>query len=297
MWRTSMPADGAERQAFEVLVLREILPHAVGLVTGARRRIADRQRADLAPPPTGSAPAATATRRARRRCCRSRTPNRRAAAATRRRRPARADRGWRWRIRRGSADAAAAGRRIGCAAAAAIELAFEPGESGRRSVASSGRRAPGGGIVPVCSLRTTFSQSSALLGDSSARSSVSSASPAGLDPLVVAGDAVAVEHLAVGCGGGRGSDRLRPGSPLPEHSRRRKRRTSRQPARTADVSSVIRSGPSILPDSRHSCHLPFPLPFGLAGERRRRGGGESRLRGIADNGCLARAALRMFRSP
>ena len=40
-------ADGAERQAVEMLILREVLPNAVGVAAGRHARVADRQRADL----------------------------------------------------------------------------------------------------------------------------------------------------------------------------------------------------------------------------------------------------------
>ena len=41
------PADGAERQAVEMLILREVLPNAVGLAARRDARVADRQGADL----------------------------------------------------------------------------------------------------------------------------------------------------------------------------------------------------------------------------------------------------------
>ena len=41
-------ADGAERQSVEVHVLRQILPHGVGVAAGRDARIADGGRADLA---------------------------------------------------------------------------------------------------------------------------------------------------------------------------------------------------------------------------------------------------------
>ncbi len=41
------PADGAKRQAVEVLILRQILSNAVGLAARRDARVADRERADL----------------------------------------------------------------------------------------------------------------------------------------------------------------------------------------------------------------------------------------------------------
>ena len=169
-------ADGAERQPLDVLVLRQVLPDAIGVAAGPHRGIADRQRADLAAPPSDSAPAATARRRARRRCCRSRTPNRPAAAATRRPRRAPADRGSRSRTRRGSSRWSSGRPGIRARAAAARSSSSSSDAISACSVASSGRRAPCGGMTPARSLRTTFSHISALFA-TCATSAFSSTSP------------------------------------------------------------------------------------------------------------------------
>ena len=48
VWRTRRPPTRAERQAIDVLVLRQILRHAIGVAAGPRRAIADGERADRA---------------------------------------------------------------------------------------------------------------------------------------------------------------------------------------------------------------------------------------------------------
>ena len=58
----------------------------------------------------------------------------------------------------------------------AIDLGLEPGGEGRSSVAASGRGMPAGGMAPVRSLRTTFSQVSAPAG-AIGRAQPSSTSP------------------------------------------------------------------------------------------------------------------------
>ena len=169
-------ADRAERQPVDVLVLREVLRHAVGVA--ARPRCSGS--------PTASALIFAAARQIalvqRRRDAEhvrdvveavGRIVGRQ--QRRRRRRRARADRGWRSRTRRGSGDAAAAGRdsdvrprrdRAPCSSHATSACV----------VASSGRRAPCGGITPARSLRTTFSQISAS-PDRRDRSSPSSTRP------------------------------------------------------------------------------------------------------------------------
>ena len=149
--------------AFDVRVCDASPRTTIGL--GARaeeRRVADRQRADLSPPPRDSARAAPARRRARRRCCRSPRSSRRAAAATPRRRRAPAGRGPRWRTRRGSGGAAPA--RPACARRRRVERASRATRPARRRPPRPAAAAPAGGIAPVRSLRTTFSQISAWAG-------------------------------------------------------------------------------------------------------------------------------------
>ena len=72
----------------------------------------------------------------------------------------------------------------------------------RRASARSGRGAPLGGIMPVRTLRTTFSH---VCGSrpACATSSLSSEQAAGLHPRVVAGDAVAIDHARWASGAGR----------------------------------------------------------------------------------------------
>ena len=153
-------AARAERQAFDVIVLRAIGRHAIDRAD--RRRSSDRRPPGCRPcaTPSGTARAATATPSARRRCCRTRSPRRRPEAAPWRRCRARADRESRWRIRRGSGDAAASGRgwagraRRGRARSRAARRTRRcwPGRAAACRAAASSRRA-------ACA--TTFSQVSA----------------------------------------------------------------------------------------------------------------------------------------
>ena len=107
---------------------------------------------------------------------------------------ARADRGRRWRIRSGSGGAAATGP--GWVSRAPRDRSWFRGtRRATRWSAWSGRGAPSGGIIPPRSLRTTFSQVSAPSGTRS-RSHLVERQTGGLDPLVVAGDAVTSDQRA-----------------------------------------------------------------------------------------------------
>ena len=77
---------------------------------------------------------------------------------------------------------------LGCSAAARSRPASSDAAT-LSATGLSGRGRPAGGIAPVRSLRTTFSQASAC-SLTCAGSSTSSARPAGLHTLVVAADAV-----------------------------------------------------------------------------------------------------------
>ena len=107
-WVTRVPPERAERHPVEVLILRDVAAHVIGLAERARLRVADRQLADLLRRGQIALLQRQATRSAHRRCCRSRRPNHRAAAARRHRRPSPGDRGRRWRTPRDSAGEAAA---------------------------------------------------------------------------------------------------------------------------------------------------------------------------------------------
>ena len=166
---------------------------AIGLASRATSRVADRQRADPIGRRRDSARAAPARRRAGRRCCRSRTPNRRAAAATPRRPRAPADRGSRSRTRRGSAGAAAAGP-DSASPRPRDRARLEPRRQRRRRSPRPAAACPCGGIAPVRSLRTTFFPRSRAFADGRRDVERVEREAAGLRPLVVTGDAVAIER-------------------------------------------------------------------------------------------------------
>ena len=123
--------------------------------------------------------------------------------ATRRRR-GRAGREPRCGTRRGSGGGTArCGRDSGAAAAAAVELALEPGRRARARSAGSGRGSPAGGIMPARSLRTTFSHSCACAATSASgsdfrlRSAVRSTSSWQLVTVTRDGRAVLLDELRV----------------------------------------------------------------------------------------------------
>ncbi len=133
--------------------------HVMGLQLGSHLRVADRE------PAIARRRIRVALDRARARCrespqrCRIRSSHRRRAAAASRRRRARADRESRFRIRRGSAGATTAGR----GSAHAPRAGRARFRDTRRMLAlspRSGRGSLDGGIMPVRSLRTTFSHCS-----------------------------------------------------------------------------------------------------------------------------------------
>ncbi len=152
------PAARAERQAFDVLVLRGVRRRDVGRF---RRRLPEADRRARDPCRRGQCRlrAGSARWSTNRRRCRNHGPNRRPAAASRRRSRDPADRGRRWRIRSGSGDAARPSR--GSDAPAALRSISASSQSRSPSYfASGGRGIPGGGIMPARSLRMTFSHTS-----------------------------------------------------------------------------------------------------------------------------------------
>ena len=148
-----------------------------------------------APPPSCTTRAASARSSASRRCCRSRWPNRPAAAASWRRSADRADREWRWRTRCDSAgagppspDGVFRGRRaidlVPRANRAALRI--RPAAAAARRAAASRRRAACGSPSPTARRgRPTVVRSSALQRQVRR-----------LQPIVVAGDAVAIQQRA-----------------------------------------------------------------------------------------------------
>ena len=174
-------------------------------LAGPMSGIADRQRADLARRVQVALEQHRRDTRARRRCCRSRTPNRRAAAASPDRRRARADRGSRWRTRRGSADGAAAGPGFGVSRGRAIERGRRATRRARARVACVGPRRALRRHHADAHLADDLFPDRPRRRARSARSIVSSARPAGLRALVVAGDAVFVDERPIF---GRESDRF-----------------------------------------------------------------------------------------
>ena len=93
-----------------------------------------------------------------------------------------------------------------------VERGFESRDQ-PLSTAGSGRGAPTGGIDPAPTLRTTFSQISRF-GATAAEVARLQRQPGSLGPVVVAADAVPIEHRALGSrggsGGGRSGGRRRP---------------------------------------------------------------------------------------
>ena len=168
-------AAGPGRQPVDMLVLRQIRPHAVNGRARGDVEVADRQPADVPRRPTGTAPSATARPSGRPRCCRTRCSHRRAAGARPRRCRAPAGPGWRWRTRPGSDDGWTSARDVVSRPPPDRETVSRyPARSS--SWARAGRGIPGGGIIPARSFRITFSQVSAPLG-TSVRSACSSDSP------------------------------------------------------------------------------------------------------------------------
>ena len=129
----------------------------VGGEPGADRRVADRQAADLRRrrdvglhqrrrDAEHAGDVVEALRSSRRR-----------AAASRRRSAGRADRGRRWRTRSRFSRCSTRRARIGRRGRRAIDRGLDRARPGRRASRGPGRGAPAGGIMPVRSLRTTFS--------------------------------------------------------------------------------------------------------------------------------------------
>ncbi len=92
-------AAGAQRQAFDMLVLRKIGTDAIGVDDRADLRIAHGQAADLARSEQIALNQSGRNAQDARRCYRSRSSNRQWAAGRKRRHPDPEDRGSRWRIR------------------------------------------------------------------------------------------------------------------------------------------------------------------------------------------------------
>ena len=124
-------------------------------------RVADREPADLRAPRPDSARAGSATRQHVRRCCRTRSSIVGRQQRRRRRCRAPADRGSRSGTRRGSAGERPGAARIRAGRRGAVEIRLRATPVNASSVGLSGRGRPAGGMTPVRSFLTTFSQTSA----------------------------------------------------------------------------------------------------------------------------------------
>ena len=153
-------AARAPRRAFDVVHLRLGARHLVGRLGRAGVAIAERDASRSSTPRAGSPRAASARRPARRRCCRSRRSSCRAAGTRSRRRRDRAARGSSARTRRDSGAGTSGGRDSGAAPPRCRAASRAPPRASS-TLRASGRRAPGGGIMPARSLRIIFSATSA----------------------------------------------------------------------------------------------------------------------------------------